>query len=245
MQSSLRKEQYGAVQFLARLGRTPSEAHKLLTTAYQEDALRKAATRTCHKRFKMLGKEVYDSPMRRKLRTKCRRLSRPMSPDNKSKVCITDIKNLEELKNDTPGGINNMEEFESNISGDSRICDEDLEYKSLVCNKECTEDNNTDVLVENLRDDQRLCEEDNIQCTQNFTFNDKSNYISNVVNLEKDDNDDNICTTDINNLEEFGKSISGYISNIEKSGKDTLKNNTNFEDFEKYILGVRRKWKIK
>ncbi|CAL4172627.1 unnamed protein product, partial [Meganyctiphanes norvegica] len=91
------------VQFLARLEKTPSETHQLLKTAYQDDALRKATTRTFHKRFQILGMEVYnDSPKKRKTKTKCRRISRASSPncdyDSKS---YENIEKCEILKNTT------------------------------------------------------------------------------------------------------------------------------------------------
>ncbi|CAL4172625.1 unnamed protein product [Meganyctiphanes norvegica] len=69
MQSTVRIEQRHAVQFMARLGRTTSETHKLLSTAYQDDALRKPATRAYHNRFQTFGMSVYlQSPKTRKIR---------------------------------------------------------------------------------------------------------------------------------------------------------------------------------
>ncbi|CAL4082306.1 unnamed protein product [Meganyctiphanes norvegica] len=102
MQSSIRKEQYGTVQFLARLGKTPSETHKLLTTAYQDDALRKATTRTVHKRFQTLGMGVYNyTPKQRKSISKRRRLtcSSLHFCDDKDSKCFKNFEKKEILNN--------------------------------------------------------------------------------------------------------------------------------------------------
>ncbi|CAL4163579.1 unnamed protein product [Meganyctiphanes norvegica] len=55
MQRGVKLEQRSALQFCARLGRTASETQQLLNSAYQQDAPRKAATRTYLRRFQTLG----------------------------------------------------------------------------------------------------------------------------------------------------------------------------------------------
>ncbi|CAL4248411.1 unnamed protein product [Meganyctiphanes norvegica] len=55
MQRGVKLEQRSAIQFCARLGRTASETQQLLNSAYQQDAPRKAATRTYQRRFQTLG----------------------------------------------------------------------------------------------------------------------------------------------------------------------------------------------
>jgi len=83
MLSAVRVEQRGAVQFCARLGRSPSETHHLLKTAYQHDALRKAATRTYHNRYKTMGTQVYNvSPKVKKIRTRRLKKSNQVAKDN-------------------------------------------------------------------------------------------------------------------------------------------------------------------
>ncbi|CAL4065443.1 unnamed protein product, partial [Meganyctiphanes norvegica] len=80
---NVRLEQRGAVQFCARLGRSPSETHHLLKSAYQQDALRKAATRTYHKRYQTMGTDVYNvSPKVKKTRTRRLRKSDQVHKDN-------------------------------------------------------------------------------------------------------------------------------------------------------------------
>jgi len=81
----VRKEQQGAVQFCARLGRTPTETHELLGSAYQEDALRKTVTKTYHKRFQNLGVDVYKS------NTKAKKAK----PTTDKKPCIDGVKSKE------------------------------------------------------------------------------------------------------------------------------------------------------
>jgi len=76
MLSAVRVEQRGAVQFCARLGRSPSETHHLLKSAYQQDAIRKAATRTYHNRFKAMGAHAFNHTTPKVKKTRTRRLKK-------------------------------------------------------------------------------------------------------------------------------------------------------------------------
>ncbi|CAL4082307.1 unnamed protein product [Meganyctiphanes norvegica] len=162
MQASVRMEQRHAVQFMARLGRTASETHQLLSTAYQEDSLRKPATRTYHNRFHTMGISVYgQSPKMRKNRTRRNRKTRYSSI----------IKVEDKVKQNNLGS-----DAESNVSEDSSN-DSFIGFK--LCNNSNTGRKNSN---------NSFCESNfNIQLTR--SNNEKSNFVKNQTNYHTDQTD--------------------------------------------------------
>lgn len=207
MQTKVRNEQQHAVNFLARLGRTASETHELLKTAYQEDALRKPATRAYVKRFQTLGVDLYKgSPRSKRSKSKAKK-NGGVSPAQKVNVTTDDKESMSKT-------------FFNVSNGAKSMCTSNTPNITLITTNESKE-SQKEIVTESLQDSNH----ENILGKENLITieHDKGNIEDADTDIENDD-DTYILNFEISNDQEdiYKEYQNEKYSNIDKVNDQIL-----------------------